>query len=735
MTRRVLQLIALLTLLLLFAPKPATAHGYLLRAIPENRAVLERAPARVQYWFSEGLEPAFSQIIIRNPGGDIIAEGGLSESDDKLLTARLPIGLADGAYTVDLRLAFASDGHVITERRVFFVGQEVAGVGGSAASDQAIPLEIVWRAITLTATILVMGVCVAYAYVLLPAWGNRDYAAGGLPPRVMSRLYAIAFVALVFAVIGNLLALVQQTMVFFDVDAWEAITSGYWQTVRTGTRFGDTWNWRMLLLTLVGGFLAASIYFRREQPHFVRPFWTAAAWGMPLILFTYSISAHAAGSLVLPWLAIASDWLHSVAVGVWVGGLAALTLVLPTALAPLAGEPRRAALLAVLGRFTRLAFAAAIIVIATGIYNASNWFTEADDAATAYAASLALKVLMVGGLLLLGAAHHIALHPQRYPRYKGVIARVRGFITTLRLEVAFGLLTLVLAGWLSATPVPQPTLPPQPPPPSATTQIGDYDMTLTISPGGPGVNTYDLQILRGGAAAQDVTAYIQLVNATLARRGQRHWAELSGDGLYVAAGADISSAGEWQALIDIVDGEIAQRAAFVLPIRADAVVQLTRPATIINILAMFGVLAAVGLAFAPDMRRMTTTFDLRPVTIGISLFALLVGVGVVAAGVWLSDESSRQNEAALYPLPQIVNTVLPDAASLERGRALLSADCGWLALPELVELTSRLERQRDEQLFALTRDGWRSLPPCSPALTDQQRWDVVNALRALADGA
>ena len=35
---------------LLLSLSPVSAHGYLLRSIPEDRAVLERAPARLQYW-------------------------------------------------------------------------------------------------------------------------------------------------------------------------------------------------------------------------------------------------------------------------------------------------------------------------------------------------------------------------------------------------------------------------------------------------------------------------------------------------------------------------------------------------------------------------------------------------------------------------------------------------------------------------------------------------------------
>ena len=49
--------------------RPALAHGYLLRAIPEDRAVLQRAPARLQYWFSEPMEPEFTTLIVRDQTG------------------------------------------------------------------------------------------------------------------------------------------------------------------------------------------------------------------------------------------------------------------------------------------------------------------------------------------------------------------------------------------------------------------------------------------------------------------------------------------------------------------------------------------------------------------------------------------------------------------------------------------------------------------------------------------
>ena len=63
--RASLVLVCVLAALLLATP--TSAHGYIVRALPEDRAALERAPARLQYWFSESLEPAFSTLALRDP--------------------------------------------------------------------------------------------------------------------------------------------------------------------------------------------------------------------------------------------------------------------------------------------------------------------------------------------------------------------------------------------------------------------------------------------------------------------------------------------------------------------------------------------------------------------------------------------------------------------------------------------------------------------------------------------
>ncbi|MEO1291044.1 MAG: copper resistance protein CopC, partial [Chloroflexota bacterium] len=363
---------------------PTQAHGYIVRSIPENRSALERPPTRLQYWFSEALEPEFSEINLRNDRGEILASGSVDPADDSLLTLRVPQDLIDGAYIVELRPAFASDGHVVAESQVFFVGEEVEGVVGVAASDQAIPMEVVWKALLINTTYLLFGTSMLYVYVLVPVWGNARYPQGLLPPRVMTYLNGIMIFGIAFALLANVIAILQQSMVFFGTTLDQVVEGNLWQVVRIGSRFGDVWNFRILLLLIVAGMLGASIYYRAKYPKFVRSFWTANTYILALLIGAQAVNSHAAGSLVMPWNAIMMHWLHAIAVAFWVGGILALTLILPIALQPYDEATRWEAMRPVMQRFSRYVVGAVAIVITSGIYSASNWFFTPNDFLTTY---------------------------------------------------------------------------------------------------------------------------------------------------------------------------------------------------------------------------------------------------------------------------------------------------------------------------------------------------------------
>ncbi len=728
-----IRLISLAALVLLLGTVlPARAHGFLVRAIPEDRATLERAPARLQYWFSETLEPEFSSLTVRDTSGTVIAEGGISPDNSTLLTARLPNNLPDGAYIVEMRLAFASDGHVIAERRTFFVGKTVQGIEAGGARYQIEPLEIVWRALTLISAVMLFGLFATYTGILIPAWGNPAYPAGLLPPRVMRRLNALVIAGLGLALVGNVLALLQQAAVFFDTDIGQVISGQLWSVVRTGTRFGDVWTARMVLLGIVAAAFAASLYYRQEQPKAVRAFWSANVWAMALVIGTFSVTSHAAGAISWPWAAVLNDWLHALAVSFWVGGMAALALVLPAALAPYTGEARRTALLAVMRRFSRWAVVCLALVITSGLYSASNWITMPDDLTqTQFGGALVFKLILAAGLIAVGALHHIALRPERYRRFQTLSERVQGFVPTLRLESLIGAAVLTSVGLLSSSPVPVPDfIRDAVPAPRGTAVVDDLTVNMTITPGGPGINTTDVAVTRDGQPVEGLKARLQMVDPARDRRGSWEVAEDSGGGLYVAAGGDIDRAGLWWSRVQITEGDGTRHdTALAWTISDSAAIQQAQPPTVPIVAALALVIGTLIWATTPTVRGWIRQLDLNPAIITIAILAVAGTALLSVFGFMVIGNSQAQYEAQINPPPRVTNPVLPDAASIERGRALYAAHCSAWQMANLKLLVERLPRTRDEELYFALRDGWRDIPACDPELGDDERWDVVNAIR------
>ncbi len=740
--RRFFLLVLSLFTLVLLSVQPAQAHGFIVRAVPENQAVLQRSPTRLQYWFSEGLEPDYSSIKVRDSNGNIIATGGVDSENTALMRAQLPPNLPEGTYIAELRIAFASDGHVITETRVFTVGTPTAGstVEGSSTFNDVIPLEVIWRTLLFSSTLLLFGAFSLYSVVLLPAWGSADHPAGMLPPRVMRILNRIVGAALVVAVIGQGLSLLQQSMAFFNTGLDRVISQNLWSVVRVGSRFGDLWNFRTLLLVIIIALFGASIYFRETQPRAVRACWTASVWGMALLLGVFSAGSHAAGSLLMPWVGITMDWLHVIAVGFWAGGLAVLTLVLPVALKPYSGDSRRLALLAVMRRFSRVALAASMIVIASGIYSTLNWIERpAELTDTRFGLSLLVKLALVAALLAVGAVHFLALNPQRFEAIGARLQNLR-FLSTLRLESVLALVVVFAAALLTATPTPTPEYTRnQLPAPTATQTADGYTLTQSITPGGPGVNSYDLLISRDGQPVENIDIEMRQVSPTRELRGEEQTADPVDAGLYVAADAVIDQPGQWWTLISLrtPDGQITHT-AFEWDISSDAAVIQFQPPKLQHWIAIGLVIVTLIWMMLPAFRRLMRRLDLSPTMVGIGVGSVILVTVLIVFGTVLWQEQERLYLQAINPPPTVVNTQLPTAASVASGQGLFEQHCAAWTVPEAASSLSgfkvQLDHLRDDTLFAITQSGGRGLPACAGELNTAQRWDLVNYIRTLNVG-
>ena len=105
----------------LLAPLPLLAHAYLVKSVPAQRAVLFRAPAKIQLWFNERLEPRYSSIGVSDAGGNPvdIGKAAVGAEDSKQLSISIK-PLPAGRYLVKYRV-LSVDGHVVEDQFPFTV--------------------------------------------------------------------------------------------------------------------------------------------------------------------------------------------------------------------------------------------------------------------------------------------------------------------------------------------------------------------------------------------------------------------------------------------------------------------------------------------------------------------------------------------------------------------------------------------------------------------------------------
>jgi len=176
--------------------------------------------------------------------------------------------------------------------------------------------------------------------------------------------------------------------------------------VLSRTHYGRVWWVRLGALALL--WIGWRVGYRRLHRQSIPASMLAAG---ALLALTRSLSGHAAdwGDMTL---AVLMDWLHLLAGGLWGGGLWALACVV---LPPVnrSADQHRVLLADCARRFARLASLALAVMLLTGLANA--WVQVGTMRAlwtTPYGRTLLVKLLLVGLVILLGAAHHYLSVPR-----------------------------------------------------------------------------------------------------------------------------------------------------------------------------------------------------------------------------------------------------------------------------------------------------------------------------------
>jgi putative copper export protein len=199
---------------------------------------------------------------------------------------------------------------------------------------------------------------------------------------------------------------------------------------------GSPWGTRWIAALALSALVLAAFSVRRLRP---------MSRVLPFALAAYpALSGHAAGTESWTAAAVAADWLHVVAAGLWIGALWVLLLGGRGEEAPTAPLVRH------LHRFSVLARVGVASLVLTGA--AASWLHLPGVSALwthPYGRILALKLALVAGLLMLGAWNWRVLSPTAdTPRGASRL------LAAARLEGVLGVVVLAVTGWLTGTAPP-----------------------------------------------------------------------------------------------------------------------------------------------------------------------------------------------------------------------------------------------------------------------------------------
>ncbi|WEO96559.1 copper resistance protein CopC [Streptomyces sp. FXJ1.172] len=379
--RRLTLLCAGLFLLLLGTAAPASAHAALRATDPADGIVLGAAPRQVTLTFSESVGLLTDSFRVYDPANRRVRTGSAGHAPGSPDTARvaLPGKLAAGTYMVAWRVVSA-DSHPVSGALTFSVGRRTATTASAAPDSTENPA---------TAALYNVARYLAYLSVAL-LLGTAAFVAYCRPPKA-APLRAPVLTAAWTLMAATAALLVLRAPYEEGTAPAQALSLGSLARTAT-TRTGELLLARLALLLLAAAVVAVLRARRRRLPRRAT-LTVAAAVSLPLAL-TWSAAEHASAGIQVP-LAITAATLHLLAMGVWLGGLAAL-------LRTLSRIP--ALLLSVPARFSRLASASVTVLVVTGVYQSwrglGSWQALTD---TAYGRTLLAKLAAVTALLLAAA--------------------------------------------------------------------------------------------------------------------------------------------------------------------------------------------------------------------------------------------------------------------------------------------------------------------------------------------
>ncbi len=728
----------------------AMAHASPERSEPASNSVLATAPTQVTMWFSEPLEPAFSQIQVLDSASKRVDAG--NSKVDSADTKKMSVGLSqlpNGTFTVAWKTLSAIDGHGLRGSYVFSVGEPQSTTPSTLQIEAPLlqsPFDPPARWLVLLGGITVLGGLVFELLILSPAL-KKEFRQVPEMTTARSRIRKVQIAGAIVFLIASIAQVVIQAGTISGEPLYR-LTSLPIQDVIFNTTWGHVWRWRIVLL-IVSLILLVLPYFFRSRALREAAGWAALA-GSAGMMLALSWVSHGAALTELRTPALFSDYTHLLAASVWIGSLFSF-LILIWSIYKLASSVQRDRILSTMvPKFSVLATLCVGTLMITGIFSSWAQVNSIGALNTPYGFALIAKLLLIVPLLGLGALNLLwvrrNLNKQR-DHAQEASGWLRRFVTG---EVVLMCLILLSVGMiLSLEPARQVKSREDSSKPGEISRALTVDSTkidVKITPGVVGTNkvTITLKDAVGDPITNAVLVSLRFTFLNADVGSVTGTAKDTGNGVYVADGISMSIRGAWVGTVrvsrpDSLDmvaslqfslAEAGQPSANSVPSTSTGKLLM-----LMEFLFIGGLFAAVGMViggFGTNAGSKILSSGLICAAVGISIFLFTRGI--------------NPNNGSQFTVPPIPT---PSSGSnpIINGKALFNENCaschGVEGLgdgpfaeklnPKPFNLQVHAPLHTDPELYTFiakgiagtAMDNWES------TLKSDDIWDIIFYLRAL----
>jgi copper transport protein len=480
---------------LFYLPEITTVKGH---AIPDSytlkpNSLLEKSesfPSSISILFSERPEPKISHIHVTNSEGERMDNNDFKitgENDRRGTVTVDKDRIRDGIYSISWNTLSLDDGHVAK-------GTSVVGVGvGSYLPAGTVPKTVTDNNIVYSPAMAIVKIpiVVGEVYVLgfvfsqlfiwkdIPKQELRNIIHSLLRRRFTNSIIAISIVMVIAA---TLIPVFQSTTISeTQSDYFKNLALLYFETTN-----GIAWLIRIISCVIIA--FAAYYYGRAVTNELNRSIYTRSRNKATILLYillaavsifiaTNSFTSHSSSLATWSQLGIIADFVHSVVVSIWIGGLMyILYLLLPNVITisnNISGKVQQfiaqpiSILMLILSRFSVVSTICLGVVGITGLFLAWLHIQNMDELLLSdYGRTLIIKLSLILPVVILGGYHQFWISRKLkliyFERLNNVndssntssIQRFSSLKTSVKIECILALGVLCVASFLTVTSPP-----------------------------------------------------------------------------------------------------------------------------------------------------------------------------------------------------------------------------------------------------------------------------------------